>query len=68
MSRSDGAAGRSARRAARATMAWCTVGTAAYHVGPNSTSQSKNAVAMNPGVVTTLPPAATEASSVDTRP
>ncbi len=53
---------------ARARMAWCIVGTAVYHVGRNSSSQSQNRAASKPGVQTTLPPAPSELSTAATRP
>ena len=46
-----------ALRGARATIAWCMVGTAEYHVGSQSANHAKTFSALNPGAQYTLPPA-----------
>src|SRR5262245_25249550 len=51
-----------------ARIAWCIVGTAEYHVGRKSVSHTENRLTSNPGVHTTLAPAASEASTVAVRP
>ena len=53
---------------ARERIVWCMVGTALYQVGLASSSQAKKLKALKPGVQNTLPPAATEASTVAISP
>jgi hypothetical protein len=57
MKRSSAASTISLLRGARASIAWCMVGTAVYQVGSASASQPKNFSALKPGVHTTLAPA-----------
>src|ERR1051326_148321 len=66
--RSRDAANRSRSWAAWARIAWCMVGTAENHVGRKAVSHSENFLRSNPGVHTTLEPAASEASTVAVRP
>jgi hypothetical protein len=66
--RSRPAAMTSPKRGARSSSAWCMVGTAVYQVGRKSRSQVKNRNPLSPGVQTTDPPAATDASTAATRP
>src|SRR5262245_10231779 len=63
----DGSAPDLAPPAADNTARWIA-GTAVYQVGRNSFSQPKKAAGSNPGVQTTLDPAASAATSPETRP
>src|SRR5262249_32079970 len=55
-------------RDARASTAWCIVGTAVYQVGSSSFIQSKKEGASKPGEQATLPPAESDARSAATSP
>src|SRR5664279_3104454 len=68
MKRSGWRAMISALPLARATIAWCMVGTAVYQVGLASSIHWKNLSALKPGVQYTAEPAETGASTPAMRP
>ena len=55
-------------RGARASTAWCIVGTAVNHVAPPALSQEKKRSALKPGAQNTLPPAASDDSTAAINP